>query len=255
MFARIGTIAHRFVLLPVLLFIAAVAFFVTSPSAARAATSLDSIAVGCSSVTFTFTTTNSAGSDLHSHGYALPGYDELISDTSNHDVYISGPGTITYTFVYSTPQADGTSIEFDFHFDDDDNAQVVDGIYVCSDTAPQGPGFTDNRINGLFGDDEAVIYTESDDAGNPAIHVYCINSSGLGYLGLVVTQADLAGIAATPAQNTLAKSSTECRIDFYVLTDGSYQINIGDDQEGKTYVVNGTGMMLDNREYYVVPAG
>ena len=252
MFANSSLNVQRLALLPVLLFIAAFTFLVTSPTPARAATTLDAITVGCSSVTFTFTTTDAGAYELHSHVYSAGYSEDLVGSTSNHYVALSGAGTYTFTFDYSTPQPAGSEILFDeIHIHGDDGDTVVNGTYICGDAA-QGSGFVDGRINGLFGDDEAVIYVESDDAGNPALHIYCINSSGLGYLGLVVTEADLAGIPATPAQNTLVKQSDECDVSFYVLTDGSYQINIGDDEEGKSYVVTGTGFTLSNREYYVV---
>ncbi len=94
----------------------------------------------------------------------------------------------------------------------------------------------DNRLNWQFGDDLAVLYVQQDAAGNPALHIYCVNANSAGVLGLVVTSADLAGIPDPPARNTLVAQSAVCAVSFWVLTTGEYQVNIRN-TAGKVFVI------------------
>lgn len=103
---------------------------------------------------------------------------------------------------------------------------------LAPDRLPVRP---DDRLNWMNGDTAAVIYSRSDGANNPAVHVYCVGEDGRGTLGLVVTQADLADIPMPPARNTLVASSLQCDVSFYILTTGEVQINIRD-TAWKTFV-------------------
>jgi hypothetical protein len=96
---------------------------------------------------------------------------------------------------------------------------------------------SDDRINPGQGDTYAVVYVRRDGAGRPAIHIYCVNRESRGYLGLVVTEADLEGIDLTPEQNTLISESDFCNVAFYVLTSGEYQINIGPNPSGDVRIL------------------
>lgn len=83
------------------------------------------------------------------------------------------------------------------------------------------------------GDLVARIYAAFS-GGLPALHIYCLGEGT--YLGLVVSSADLADYPERPASNTLVARSSVCPVAFYILTTGEYQVNIGPDREGKTYV-------------------
>ncbi len=85
----------------------------------------------------------------------------------------------------------------------------------------------------IRGDLVARIYPAFS-GGAPALHIYCLGEGT--YLGLVVSSADLADYPERPASNTLVARSRVCPVAFYILTTGEYQVNIGPDREGKTYV-------------------
>lgn len=97
-----------------------------------------------------------------------------------------------------------------------------------------GPTITpDMPYINIRGDLVARIYPAFS-AGRPALHIYCLGEGT--YLGLVVSSADLADYPERPASNTLVARSRVCPVAFYILTTGEYQVNIGPDREGKTYV-------------------
>lgn len=91
----------------------------------------------------------------------------------------------------------------------------------------------DHRLNWKKGDSYAILYPAFDDAGDTAIHGYCVFDDE-GVLGLLATAADVAD--PLPAENTLITNSGVCNLSFYVLDTGEYQINIGPDAEGKVWV-------------------
>jgi hypothetical protein len=94
----------------------------------------------------------------------------------------------------------------------------------------------DGRLNCRIGDDYAIIYNAQDDHGHPSLHTYCVDATGNGILGMIVTSHDLEDIPPVPAANTLVKRADTkvCRapVSFWVLTTGEYQMNIGPDYKG-----------------------
>lgn len=131
-------------------------------------------------------------------------------DTGTYTNEISGPGNVTLGIWSAAP----------------------DPTPVLPDPLPQPP---DDRLNWGSGDLHAVLYSRPDDFGDPALHVYCVNADGEGYLGLVVTQADFADVPAGPQANTLVASSALCAVDVYVLTTGEVSIGVTDPTSGKMY--------------------
>lgn len=103
---------------------------------------------------------------------------------------------------------------------------------AAPDPLPQPP---DDRLNWGSGDLLAVLYSQPDDFGDPALHIYCVNADGKGFLGLVVTQADFADVPAQPEANTLVASSALCAVDVYLLTTGEISIGVTDPTSGKMY--------------------
>jgi hypothetical protein len=117
--------------------------------------------------------------------------------------------------------------------------------YDCpNDAAP------DDRINRHHGDTYAIIYPRRDDAGKPALHIYCVDPAGNGTLDLTVTQEMFDKVPTPPSENTEV-ASTKCLVpvSLYVLTTGEYQINIGPDIEGKMDIVIFTGLPPANVYY------
>ena len=95
----------------------------------------------------------------------------------------------------------------------------------------------DSRINWQHGDSDAVVYPARDDAGDPALHVYCVDGDGDGYLSFAVTGADIASYPEQPAENTLIARDDACPVQFHILTTGEYQVTIGPDEAGDVRAV------------------
>jgi hypothetical protein len=113
----------------------------------------------------------------------------------------------------------------------------------------------DHRLNRGMGDNHAVIYPERDPSGNPELHIYCV-WKGLGYQDIMLTADDLLGLPdpKTLSQHLLIKSSEICNVNFYLLTSGWYQINIGPDEGGTVYELlfeDLTGASLIHRTFNV----
>jgi hypothetical protein len=110
-------------------------------------------------------------------------------------------------------------------------------------------GAGDDRINYQHGDLFAAAYVREDSAGMPALHIYCIDGSSRGYLGLVVENGAMAG--ASPTENIMIAQTNQCAVPVavYRLSSGEYQMNIGPDDEGKTYVTIWSGMPITNLYY------
>ena len=100
----------------------------------------------------------------------------------------------------------------------------------------------DDRINWQHGDTDAVVYPAQDDAGNPALHVYCLDAAGNAFLGLNVTQDDIDAYPAQPDTNVEVARNDDCPVSFHILTTGEYQVNIGPDAEGQVREVIFTGL-------------
>lgn len=101
---------------------------------------------------------------------------------------------------------------------------------------------TDGRVNWKKGDLEAVIFEATDAQGRAALHIYCVNAEGFGYLGMTINQEDIEGLPTQPESNITIKTSDLCNLGFYLLTTGQFQINIGPNEEGKVYVTIFNGL-------------
>lgn len=103
------------------------------------------------------------------------------------------------------------------------------------------------------GDDYAILFPASDDIGRPALHIYCVDEKGNGYLGLKVTQEmiDEEGDPEELEENVKVADTDKCRVyvGFYLLTTGEYQVNIGPKPNGDVAVVIFNGMP-PNHVYY-----
>lgn len=109
----------------------------------------------------------------------------------------------------------------------------------------------DNRANTGVGDVHAVIYGASDQDGNPAVHIYCVDDNSNGYFAFEVTVDDLKPYPDQPATYIEIKRTDSCRVPvaFYLLTSGEYQVNIGPDQDGKVFEIIFTGLIPQNMQY------
>ncbi|MBI5666420.1 MAG: PKD domain-containing protein [Chloroflexi bacterium] len=95
----------------------------------------------------------------------------------------------------------------------------------------------DERLNWHFGDLEAVVYRVQDDAGKLALHIYGVQGNSRGYLLLTLPASDLSAYQTNPPQENRLVAA-EGRVSIYALTTpGQFQINIGPNEEGKTYVL------------------
>jgi len=99
---------------------------------------------------------------------------------------------------------------------------------VCVNAVPLNMG---------HGDHWAVLYRDQDEAGNPAIKVYCIIDGQGQYRGMF-SKPEMHAVHKDPDVNLFIKSIPDCSVPIaaYVLTTGEYQINIGPDGEGKSAV-------------------
>ncbi|MBC8100098.1 MAG: hypothetical protein H7Y11_11695 [Armatimonadetes bacterium] len=116
----------------------------------------------------------------------------------------------------------------------------------------------DGRINYNHGDLIMALYALQLPDGTPYIQGYCINRRGRGLPRLVVSQADVDAAVAKEddrisksnkskeRRNALVKRARGCKAVFYVLSNGQYQVNLGPDNEGKTWVVVFDGFAADN---------
>src|SRR5262249_25523297 len=80
----------------------------------------------------------------------------------------------------------------------------------------------DGRLNHGYGDLYAVLYTVSDENGNPAIDVYCFSG-------------DEWTIALRVSQGSGNANATGCDVAVFAMEDGGYQFNITTD--GKLYTI------------------
>jgi len=116
---------------------------------------------------------------------------------------------------------------------------------TCNPSAAATP-VIDDRLNYQHGDLYAVLYASKDEAGDPAIDVYCVGEEG-GVFGFQIPGSAFTAVASPPAANTQVFESTACGVlvSAFVLTTGEYQINIGPDIEGKVDVIIFHGMPPD----------
>jgi hypothetical protein len=94
--------------------------------------------------------------------------------------------------------------------------QIVNDTGTCETATDDEPEFSDDRID--WSSQVAAIYQTA-----TGIEVYCISEVGDGTLGLVIDETTLSGTTSTCAT-------------YYILDDGSYQINL----------VDGTVYLADN---------
>ena len=160
---------------------------------------------GWGSNTFRADTTGSPASDSETLNAGTTYYANVVNSCSgatglpiSYSFDMSGPGDIC---INGCPN--GTS-----------SATVVidDTVYP-----------PDNRINWQFGELGAVLYRGTDSTGEPAINIYCWDGEN-STLGMQVN--------ATTASGT---SANGCDATFYILSNGTYQINITYD--GKLYEI------------------
>jgi hypothetical protein len=105
--------------------------FATTANPTKAATTLESIEVTCSSVTFTFTTDQVAS---YVHGYVsnISGFVAPYALTP-----IAGAGTNTVTINFPE-QPGGTQLYITYHVEVPPYEYIVNGVYTC-DAGFQGP--------------------------------------------------------------------------------------------------------------------
>jgi len=119
--------------------------------------------------------------------------------------------------------------------------------------AAQCQSYQMSLLNKGHGDIYAHIYFGQDSAGYPSLFAWCVNE-GEGSLVATVRQPDLQLIDALPSVDTLAQSYSgwpcEAPVEFYVLTTGEYQVNIGPDGEGKVSVMVFSGLPPTGTYFY-----
>lgn len=92
-------------------------------------------------------------------------------------------------------------------------------------------------LNNGVGDLEAQLFVGFDDAGNPAINVYEVNSAGEGWFAFQITLQDIAPfVDNAPSTNTQLMVSASGKVVLYILDTGEFQINIGPDRNGEVFV-------------------
>lgn len=108
------------------------------------------------------------------------------------------------------------------------------------DSAPPPP---DNRLNRDYGDAYATLYLGEDEAGNPAIDVYC-HADSLVFFAFRITQADIAEQSSDTIE--LARNS-RCPVltTAYLLPTGDVEFSIGPDADGEVYAIVFTGIAPD----------
>jgi len=108
-------------------------------------------------------------------------------------------------------------------------------------------------LNKGHGDNYAHIYFGQDSAGYPSLFVWCVNN-GQGTLVATVRQPDLQLIDPMPSQDSFVQSYSgypcAAPVEFYVLTTGEYQVNIGPDGEGKISVMVFHGLPPEGVYFY-----
>lgn len=127
---------------------------------------------------------------------------------------------------------------------------VTSGGYTATITGPgaavlgmiptateQGPVIElppDDRLNWRRGDMYATLYLRSDSAGDPVLHLYCVNETSEGYLGAVWGKDVLSLPETLPTVNTLVDSVDICKlpVNLYLLTSGEWALHIGPNRTG-----------------------
>jgi hypothetical protein len=102
----------------------------------------------------------------------------------------------------------------------------------------------DDRLNWRRGDMYAALYLRSDDAGEPVLHLYCVNEDSQGYLGAVWGADDLVLPATLSSTNVLVASVDICKVpvNLYLLTSGEWALHIGPNATGDVHALLWTGL-------------
>ena len=110
--------------------------------------------------------------------------------------------------------------------------------YACDTGESSEP---DSRLNPGAGDLINALYNGTDDAGQPIISVWEIQSDSSGsYVGSFAYATFEPYIDATPSENTLLDTVGKTRL--YALMTGEFQLVVGPDIEGKTFTTVFTGL-------------
>ncbi len=123
----------------------------------------------------------------------------------------------------------------------------------CPRSVASSPMFTDGRVNPTNSALIAAVYRESN-----GINIYCVDDNSNGFFAMRIDQSTIAGFPSQPAQNTLISSSSGCAVNFYILTSGEFQINIGPDAGGNVseMIFDGLNMAnLQSRSYIDASGG
>lgn len=172
-----------------------------------------------------------------------------IAGPANSTVIISA--TVNNIPITATVLAEAGDVVVTIPFDVS-AAFALSGTFNSANVAVSctNPDDVPTAVNDGVGNSEAVLFTSSDGLG---INLYGINSDGDGYYVFSITEDDVAAYADNPpAVNTLIKQSDDGYFSLYVLTTGEFQINIGPDEEGKTYVIIFDGLSPNNVYGYTI---
>ena len=117
---------------------------------------------------------------------------------------------------------------------------VFDAVHINTTCTTPDPNANPNdpppTLNIGLGSHTAALFINDDADGNPRLDIYDVDANSNGSYLMDVTQDDIAPyIGNPPATNTLIESAGFAAL--YVLTTGEFQLNIGPDDEGKTYVI------------------
>lgn len=201
-------------------------------------------------------TLNSCAANTFHGQYGLIAYDDagnVVNNTTSVNVtgiFTTGAGvfetaayphnnTENYTFTVYTTSTNLSSGTAYFYLTDNPSIQTATYVLDCS-----GPnmyvlvasGGSDDRLNWSHGDLLNVIYSRWDKVGNPEIWVYTLNAASEGVLNGIFKYDDFKSyLGKPPQQNTRIGKVSQSTL--YALTTGEFQINIGPDDEGKTYSI------------------
>jgi hypothetical protein len=253
---KIVTKLRKLSLLVLLLLIAGVLLFTGFAAAAEVPSVLTITGVqvtNCSGPTmegaFQVIATNDGGSMIsapvqilvyfESNVGAVPGIPYTVSNTNDIPFAVSTPGgTVQYMRVY-VAAVDNPSLRSDtWQLSCDGSSVNLGGGNLAADGA-------DDRLNRSQGDLLNVLYSRTDRDGLPGVHVYRVIPPSQGsYEGGFSYQDFQPYLDNPPAENTLLASVAQSSL--YALTSGEFQINIGPDIEGKTYVMIFSGLPPKN---------
>lgn len=156
----------------------------------------------------------------------------------------------TYTVAFNQPFVTGT-VEFFLT----SNPAIRSATYVMDCSGPRvfvssggTGGGNDDRLNPGRGDLLNVLYARRNNAGQPEVWVYTVNSLSQGvFAGAFPYSLFQPYLNNPPAQNTFLARISQSTL--YVLASGEFQINVGPDAEGKVFSILFTGLPPRNLKY------